>query len=103
MAGRRVKAELLAAMTATAPAPPAERMSRAEMTGAGGASLDSAVLIRAAEDAGVDQHPLAGTAGRAAVDAGGGLLAGEVLARSLIWQGGTVEAEAILNGYDPSR
>ena len=102
VAGRRVKAELLAAMTGHPPRTPADRMSRAEMTVQAGLPLDSAELIRAAEDAlALTNIPLAERLARAAVDAGGGLLAGEVLARSLIWQGRTVEAEAILNGYDP--
>ena len=51
------------------------------MTVQAGLPLDSAELIRAAEDAlALTNIPLAERLARAAVDAGGGLLAGEVLA-----------------------
>ena len=102
VAGRRVKAELFAAMTDHPPRTPAERVSRVEMAVQAQIPVDAALLIRAAEDAlALTNVTAAERLARAAVDAGGGLLASEVLARSLLWQGKTVEAEAILGGYDP--
>jgi DNA-binding NarL/FixJ family response regulator len=40
---------------------------------------------------------------RAAVNRGGGLVASELLARSLLWQGNSAEAEETLSAFDPNQ
>lgn len=102
VAGRRLRSELLTAMKAHPPRSPAERLRRAELALQADEPVDPDFLMRAAEDAiALMDINLAEQLSRAAVAQGGGLLASELLARSLLWQGKATEAEAILSSFDP--
>ena len=63
---------------------------------------DLDLLITAARDAiALTNVTLGERLARAAVNRGGGLVASELLARSLLWQGHAAEAEETLNSFDP--
>lgn len=102
VASRRLQSELLAAMESHPPRTPAERIRRAELAMDADAPIDLTALMRAAEDAiALTNVTVAERLARAAVSGGGGLLASELLARSLLWQGKANESEAILGSFDP--
>jgi DNA-binding CsgD family transcriptional regulator len=102
VASRRLRSELLSAMKTHPPRTPAERLRRAELAMQADEPVDPDFLMRAAEDAiALTNITLAEQLSRAAVRQGGGLLASELLARSLLWQGKETESEAILSAFDP--
>lgn len=102
VASRRLQSELLGAMASHPPGTPAERIRRAELALDADGQIELTALMRAAEDAiALTNAPVAERLSRAAVDRGGGLLASELLARSLLWQGKANDAEAILGSFDP--
>lgn len=101
-ATRRLKSEILAAMAHRPPRTAADRLRLAELVLETGTGADPAPLIVAAEDAlALMNIGMAERFARAAVARGGGLVAGELLARSLLWQGDAAQAEKILSGFDP--
>lgn len=68
----------------------------------GGSAIDPVVLTEAARRAvWLCDHPLAERLARAALDAGGGLPAGLVLAQTLRAQGRAAECQQVLDGLDP--
>lgn len=100
--GRRLRGELVRALSAKPIRGPGDRIRLAELM------LDSDtppavdVLVAAADDAiALTDVTLGERLARVAVDRGGGLAAGELLARSLVWQGRCDEAERTLDAYDP--
>ncbi len=102
VASRRLRTELLGAMDLHPPRLPAERLRRAELALHADTKVDCEFLSRAAEDAiALMNITAAERLARAAVDAGGGLVASELLARALRWQGRAPESEAILESFDP--
>lgn len=102
VARRRLRTELLAAMDLHPPQAPAHRLRRAELALHADTNVDAGFLSRAAEDAiALMNITLAERLARAAVDRGGGLVASELLARTLLWQGRTPQSEAILATFDP--
>ncbi|MEI7715207.1 MAG: LuxR C-terminal-related transcriptional regulator [Mycobacterium sp.] len=101
-AARRLRGELVQALSATPIRGPGERIRLAELM------LDSDtppavdVLVSAADDAiALTNVTLGERLARAAVDRGAGLAAGQLLARSLAWQGRPREAARLLTTYDP--
>lgn len=102
VASRRLQSELLAAMASHPPRTPPERIRRAELALDADGPIELADLMQAAEDAiALTNAPVAERLSGAAVDRGGGLLASELLARSLLWQGRAHDAEDILGAFDP--
>lgn len=104
LAGTRLKSELLAVFAHHPPDGPAERIRRAELAIEAGERPDGRLLIRAAADAialmNIDTAERLARAAQA--DGGGGFAASELLARSLMMQGKTLEAETILASFDPN-
>ncbi|MGO8768025.1 LuxR C-terminal-related transcriptional regulator [Mycobacterium sp.] len=107
-AARRLRGELVRALSAKPIRGPSERIRLAELT------LDSdknpatempemlEMLLAAADDAiALTDVTLGERLARAAVDRGGGLAASELLARSLLWQGRSAEADLALSACDP--
>ncbi len=102
LAGRRLKAELLAILQDHPPTGAAERIRRAELAVEAGVSVDSRVLLHAAADAiALMNIDTAERLARIAHADGGCFAASELLARSLMMQGKTLEAETILAAFDP--
>jgi DNA-binding CsgD family transcriptional regulator len=102
LATRRLKAELLAVLSNHPADGPAERIRRAELAVAAGGPVDNRLLVRAAADAiALMNIDLAERFARLAQKGGGGFPAGELLARSLMLQGKTLDADAVLASYDP--
>ena len=61
------------------------------------------LLVAAARDAvALTNMTLGERLARAAVNRGGGLVASELLARSLLWQGNSADAEETLGAFDPT-
>ncbi|WP_256251140.1 helix-turn-helix transcriptional regulator [Mycobacterium malmoense] len=101
-AARRLRGELVRALSAKPIRGPSERIRLAELTLDSDTSPTSEMLVEAADDAiALTNVTLGERLARAAVDRGGGLAAGELLARSLLWQGKSVEADLALSAYDP--
>ncbi|WP_286171848.1 LuxR family transcriptional regulator [Mycobacterium sp. BK086] len=102
VASRRLRTELLAAMDLHPPQAPAQRLRRAELSLHADTKVDAEFLSRAAEDAiALMNITLAERLARVAVAQGGGLVASELLARTLLWQGRAPESEEILASFDP--
>jgi ATP/maltotriose-dependent transcriptional regulator MalT len=102
VASRRLRTELLGAMDLHPPQAPVERLRRADLALHADAKVDTELLCRATEDAiALMNITLAERLARAAVDQDGGLVAAELLARTLLWQGRAPESEAILAAFDP--
>ncbi|WP_083121173.1 helix-turn-helix transcriptional regulator [Mycolicibacterium rhodesiae] len=102
VASRRLRTELVGAMDLHPPLGPVQRVRRAELALHSDKTMDAEFLSRAAEDAiALMNIALAERLARAAVDAGGGLVASELLARTLLWQGRAPESELILASFDP--
>lgn len=102
VASRRLRTELLTAMDLHPPRAPAHRLRRAELALHADVEVEVEFLCRAAEDAiALTNITLAERLARAAIDRGGGLVASELLARALLWQGRAPESEAILASFDP--
>lgn len=103
VAHRRLTAEVVGAL-ADRPSPSAaERLQFGRLVLDSGVQVDPGVLLRAAEDAlACTNVALAEQLARAAAARGAGLVAGELLARTLVWQGRAAEAEALLSSFDPT-
>ncbi|MCV7179164.1 LuxR family transcriptional regulator [Mycolicibacterium sphagni] len=102
VASRRLRAEVLTAMDLHPPQAPAQRLRRAKLALHADIKVDTEFLSCAAEDAiALMNIHLAERLARAAIDQGGGLVASELLARTLLWQGRASESEEILASFDP--
>ena len=81
---------------------PTDRIRLAELTLDSDQSPEVDLLVSAARDAiALTNVTLGERLARAAVNRGGGLVASELLARSLLWQGNSAEAEETLSAFDP--
>ena len=99
---RRLRGELVRALADKPIRGPAERIRLADLTLNSDASAGVGLLMAAADDAiALTNVTLGERLARAAVDSGGGPAASELLARSLLWQGKTSEAESTLKTLDP--
>ncbi|HEY5151579.1 MAG TPA: LuxR C-terminal-related transcriptional regulator [Mycobacterium sp.] len=102
VSARRIKADLFHAMRKRPADTPAERIRHAALALDADVSADVDLFIRAAKDAlALTNITVAEDLARAAVNRGGGLVASELLARCLGWQGKTVQSEQILSSFDP--
>lgn len=101
-AARRLRGELVRALAAKPVRGAGERIRLAELTLDSDTHVGVDTLVAAADDAiALTDVTLAERLARAAVDRGGGPAAGELLARSLLWQGRSAEADLALSAYDP--
>jgi DNA-binding CsgD family transcriptional regulator len=103
-AARRVRGELVRALRQQPILGPAQRIRLAEL------SLDSDevprtdLLVTAAQDAiALTNITLGARLARAALNQGGGLMASQLLARALLWQGKAAEAEQTLSVFNPDK
>lgn len=101
-AARRLRGEVVRALQAQPSRGPMDRIRLAELTLDSDEHADLELLLTAARDAiALTNVTLGERLARAAVNRGGGLVASELLARSLLWQGHAAEAEETLNSFDP--
>lgn len=101
-ATRRLKGELFDALHQQPIAGPARRIRLAELALDSDVTADTKLFASAAQDAiALTNITLGERLARAAVTRGGGLIASERLARSLLWQGEAAECEQILSAFDP--
>jgi DNA-binding NarL/FixJ family response regulator len=103
-AARRVRGEVVRALQGRPLHGPADRIRLAELTLDSDQQPEMDLLVSAARDAIVLTNVTLGERlARAAVNRGGALVASELLARSLLWQGKAAEAEETLSSFDPSQ
>lgn len=103
-AARRLRGEVVRALQGRQLSSPADRIRLAELTLDSDQAPDLELLITAARDAiALTNVTLGERLARAAVSRGGGLVASELLARSLLWQGKAGEAEEALSSFDPDQ
>ncbi|WNG93754.1 LuxR family transcriptional regulator [Mycobacterium sp. ITM-2016-00318] len=103
-AARRLRGEVVRALQGQPLRGPAERIRLAELSLDSDQSPEGDLLVSAARDAiALTNVTLGERLARAAVTRGGGLVASELLARSLLWQGKSAEAEETLSAYDPNQ
>ena len=101
-ATRRLKGELFDALQQQPIPGPAQRIRLAELALDSDVSADTKLFATAAQDAiALTNITLGERLARAAVNRGGGLVASERLARSLLWQGKAAECEQVLSAFDP--
>lgn len=101
-ATRRLKGELFHAMQQQPIRGPAQRIRLAELALDSDVTADADLFAAAAQDAiALTNITLGERLAQAAVSGGGGLIASELLARSLLWQGKAAEAERVLGAFDP--
>jgi len=102
-ATRRVKGQLFDALQQRPISAPAQRIRLAELALDSDVNADTKLFASAAQDAiALTNITLGERLARAAVNRGGGLVASERLARSLLWQGEAAECEEILSAFDPT-
>lgn len=103
-AARRLRGEVVRALHGRKLRGPADRIRLAELTLDSDESPELDLLVSAARDAiALTNVTLGERLARAAVNRGGGLVASELLARSLLWQGNSAEAEETLSTFDPKQ
>ena len=103
-AARRLRGEVVRALQDQPLRAPTERIRLAELTLDSDQTPDVELLVTAARDAiALTNVTLGERLARAAVNRGGGLVASELLARSLLWQGKAAEAEETLSLFDPDQ
>jgi DNA-binding CsgD family transcriptional regulator len=103
-AARRVRGEVVRALQGRPLRGPTDRIRLAELTLDSDQQPDVDLLVTAARDAiALTNVTLGERLARAAVNRGGGLVASELLARSLLWQGNAAEAEETLSSFDPDQ
>ncbi len=101
-AGRRLRGEVVRALRDQPLKAPTDRIRLAELTLDSDQQPDLELLVTAARDAiALTNVTLGERIARAAVNRGGGLVASELLARSLLWQGKAAEAEETLSAFEP--
>jgi DNA-binding CsgD family transcriptional regulator len=99
---RRLRGELVQALGDNPIRGPAERIRLAELTLDSDTTAAVDLLLAAADDAiTLTNVTLGERLARAAFERGGGVAAGELLARSLLWQGKAADAESALSAFDP--
>jgi DNA-binding CsgD family transcriptional regulator len=103
-AARRLRGEVVRALQGEPLRGPTDRIRLAELTLDSDQQPDLELLATAARDAiALTNVALGERFARSAVSRGGGLVASELLARSLLWQGKAAEAEETLNSFDPDQ
>jgi DNA-binding CsgD family transcriptional regulator len=103
-AARRLRGEVVRALQGQPLRGAAERIRLAELTLDSDQQPELDLLVTAARDAiALTNVTLGERLARAAVNRGGGLVASELLARSLLWQGKASEAEETLSSFDPDQ
>jgi DNA-binding NarL/FixJ family response regulator/DNA replicative helicase MCM subunit Mcm2 (Cdc46/Mcm family) len=103
-AARRLRGEVVRALQGHPLRGPTDRIRLAELTLDSDESPEVDLLVSAARDAiALTNVTLGERLARAAVNRGGGLVASELLARSLLWQGNSAEAEETLSAFDPNQ
>jgi DNA-binding CsgD family transcriptional regulator len=101
-AARRLRGEVVRALQDQPLHGPTDRIRLAELTLDSDQQPGAELLVTAARDAiALTNVTLGERLARAAVNRGGGLVASELLARSLLWQGKAAEAEEVLSSFDP--
>jgi DNA-binding CsgD family transcriptional regulator/tetratricopeptide (TPR) repeat protein len=101
-AARRVRGELVRALLEQPIRGPAQRIRLAELILDSDETPQTDLLVAAAQDAiSLTNITLGARLARAAVIQGGGLMASELLARALMWQGNAAESEQTLRPFDP--
>jgi DNA-binding CsgD family transcriptional regulator len=101
-AARRVRGEVVRALQGQPLRGPTDRIRLAELTLDSDQQPDLELLVTAARDAiALTNVTLGERLARAAANRGAGLVASELLARSLLWQGKAAEAEETLSSFDP--
>jgi DNA-binding CsgD family transcriptional regulator len=101
-AARRLRGELVRALREQPNSSAAQRIRLAELTLDSDEKPHADLLVSAAQDAiALTNVTLGERLARAAVARGGGLVASELLARSLLWQGKADESELTLSPFDP--
>ena len=99
---RRLRGELVQALGDKPIRGPGERIRLAELTLDSDTTPAVDLLLAAADDAiTLTNVTLGERLARAAFDRGGGVAAGELLARSLLWQGKAADSESALSAFDP--
>ncbi|MBV8179961.1 MAG: helix-turn-helix transcriptional regulator [Mycobacterium sp.] len=100
---RRLKGELVRAMEKRTIRTPAQRIRLAELALDSDVAAEPSLLVAAAQDAiALTNITVGERLARAAVSRENSLVASELLARSLLWQGEAAEAEHILGSFDPA-
>ncbi|MBV8292563.1 MAG: helix-turn-helix transcriptional regulator, partial [Mycobacterium sp.] len=100
-ASRRLRGELVRALSEQPLTTPSARIRLAELTIDSDQAADVSLLVTAARDAiALTNITLGERLARAAASRGGGLAASELLARSLLWQGNAAEAEQTLSAFE---
>jgi DNA-binding NarL/FixJ family response regulator len=103
-AARRLRGEVVRALHGQPLRGPTDRIRLAELSLDSDESPELDLLVSAARDAiALTNVTLGERFARAAVNRGGGLVASELLARSLLWQGNSAEAEETLIAFDPDQ
>lgn len=103
-AARRLRGEVVRALQDRPLRGPADRIRLAELSLDSDQSPAVDLLTTAARDAiALTNITLGERLARGAVNRGGGLVASELLARSLLWQGQAAEAEETLSSFDPDQ
>jgi DNA-binding NarL/FixJ family response regulator len=101
-AARRLRGELARVLRERPIHGPAQRIRLAELMLDSDVAPDTELLVLAAQDAiALTNITLGERLARAAVNRGGGLVASELLARALLWQGNATDAEETLSSFDP--
>ncbi|MGC4963515.1 LuxR C-terminal-related transcriptional regulator [Gordonia sp. DT101] len=102
MAGRKLRSRIVSQLRDREFGSAADRIRLARLCVDSDQEIDPGLLISAAKDAVfLANLPLGERLARAAFERDGGLAAGELLSRALLWQGRPVEADDILAGFDP--
>ncbi|MDV7088621.1 helix-turn-helix transcriptional regulator [Rhodococcus opacus] len=102
-AGRRLRGKLVEALSQRSIVGPTNRIRLAELTLDSDRPIDASLMASAAEDSiGMSDVQLGEKLARAALDETGGFEEADLLARSLLWQGGRArEGEEILKSFSP--
>lgn len=99
---RRLRGQLAEALQRQALDSPAKRIRLAQLQADSDQPVDSSFMVSAAKDAVfLANLPLGERLARKAFEHDGGIRAGELLSRALLWQGRPAEAEEILAQFDP--
>ena len=99
---RRLRGQLVRALAERKPATAAQRIRLAGLSLDSDEPVERKLLVSAARDSLALADVVGGERfALAALDAGGGLTAADLLARSLMWQGKAAESEEALAGFDP--
>jgi DNA-binding CsgD family transcriptional regulator len=101
-AGRRLRGRIVSVLRDRELASAASRIRMAQLSIESDQAVDTDLLISAAKDAiFLSNLPLGERIARAAFERDGGLAAGELFSRALLWQGHPVQADEILTRFDP--